>query len=169
MDGGRRRDATSAGSAPTRGQPRSSLAAGTEIRGGLLRAGHDDGGGGVCDDRPVRPRVLIVDDHADFRASAQALLEAEGFAVVGGAASGTAALAAVERLRPDVVLLDVQLPDMDGFAVSERLAATADAPLVVLTSGRGRGAYGARVEAAPARGFLAKAELSGASLAALVG
>jgi two-component system nitrate/nitrite response regulator NarL len=126
------------------------------------------GAGRVCDDRCVRTRVLIVDDHADFRASAQALLEAEGFTVVGEAASGVAALAAVERLQPDVVLLDVQLPDLDGFAVSERLAAAAGGPRVVLTSGRSRATYGPRVDAAPACGFLAKAELSGASLAALV-
>ena len=66
--------------------------------------------------------MLIVDDHDGFRASARALLEAEGFAVVGDAADGAGAVAAAERLRPDVVLLDVQLPDVDGFAVAERLA-----------------------------------------------
>src|SRR5262249_5647341 len=80
----------------------------------------DTGSGG---DRGVRPTVLIVDDHAGFRESARALLEAEGFTVVGDAADGAAAVAAVARLRPDVVLLDVQLPDVDGFAVAGRLAA----------------------------------------------
>ena len=84
----------------------------------------------------MRTRVLIVDDHDGFRASARALLEAEGFAVVGEAADGIGALAAVERLRPDVVLLDVQLPDLDGFAVAERLAAAPDPPRVVLISSR---------------------------------
>jgi DNA-binding NarL/FixJ family response regulator len=78
-------------------------------------------GGGVCDDRGVRPTVLIVDDHDGFRESARALLEAEGFAVVGDAADGAAAVAAAGRLRPDMVLLDVQLPDVDGFAVAGRL------------------------------------------------
>jgi DNA-binding NarL/FixJ family response regulator len=113
--------------------------------------------------------VLIVDDHADFRSSATALLEAEGFAVVGSAADGATAVEAVMRLRPAVVLLDVQLPDTDGFAVAGRLAQLADPPRVVLISSRDAAAYGARLDAAPARGFLAKRELSGAALAALVG
>ena len=117
----------------------------------------------------MRTTVLIVDDHDEFRASASALLEAEGFAVVGGAADGAAALAAVERLRPEVVLLDVQLPDVDGFTVAEQLAATTDPPRVVLISSREAAAYGPRVDAAPSQGFLAKRELSGTSLAALVG
>ena len=116
----------------------------------------------------MRTRVLIVDDHDGFRASARALLEAEGFAVVGEAADGIGALTAVDRLRPDVVLLDVQLPDLDGFAVAERLAAAPDSPRVVLISSRDAGAYGPRVQAAGALGFLTKRELSGASLAALV-
>jgi DNA-binding NarL/FixJ family response regulator len=117
----------------------------------------------------VRTTVLIVDDHDDFRESAGALLEAEGFAVVGGVPDGMSALAAVERLRPEVVLLDIQLPDLDGFAVAERLALIPDAPRVVLISSREAAAYGPRLDAAPAHGFLAKRELSGASLAALVG
>ncbi|HJQ51218.1 MAG TPA: response regulator transcription factor [Gaiellaceae bacterium] len=116
----------------------------------------------------MRTTVLIVDDHEPFRDSASALLEAEGFEVVGGVGEGTAALAAVERLRPDVVLLDVQLPDVGGFAVAELLAVTANPPQVVLISSRDASAYGPRVRAAAARGFLAKRELSGASLAALV-
>ncbi len=122
-----------------------------------------------CDDRGVRPTVLIVDDHDGFRESARALLEAEGFAVVGDAADGAAAVAAVARLRPDVVLLDVQLPDVDGFAVAGRLAALHEPPRVVLISSRDAVAYGPRLAAAPVCGFLAKQELSGASLAALVG
>lgn len=126
-------------------------------------------GTGSCDDRGVRPTVLIIDDHDGFRESARALLEAEGFAVVGDAADGAAALAAVQVLLPDVVLLDVQLPDLDGFAVAERLAALPQPPRVVLISGRDAAAYGPRVDAAPVCGFLAKRELSGAALAALVG
>ena len=116
----------------------------------------------------MRPTVLIVDDHDGFRRSARALLEAEGFAVVGDAADGASAIAAVERLRPDVVLLDVQLPAMDGFAVAEQLAAAAHPPRVVLISSREAAAYGPRVSAAPVCGFLAKRELSGEALAALV-
>ena len=126
-------------------------------------------GAGSCDDRGVCPTVLIVDDHDGFRESARALLEAEGFAVVGDAADGVAALAAALRLRPDVVLLDVQLPDVDGFAIADRLAAFSEPPRVVLISSRDAAAYGPRLDAAPACGFLAKRELSGASLAALVG
>jgi DNA-binding NarL/FixJ family response regulator len=116
----------------------------------------------------MRRTVLIVDDHEDFRRSATALLDAEGFDVVGAVADGGAVVEAVERLRPEVVLLDIQLPDLDGFAVAERLAQTTDPPHVVLISSRDEASYGPRIRSAPARGFLAKRELSGASLAALV-
>jgi DNA-binding NarL/FixJ family response regulator len=116
----------------------------------------------------VGTTVLIVDDHDGFRESARALLESDGFAVVGDAADGAAAIAEVSRLRPEVVLLDVQLPDMDGFTVAERLAADPDPPRVVLISSREATAYGPRVARAPVCGFLAKRELSGAALAALV-
>jgi DNA-binding NarL/FixJ family response regulator len=112
--------------------------------------------------------VLIVDDHEDYRRSASALLEAEGFVVVGEAADGAAAIEAAERLRPDVVLLDIQLPDVDGLRVAERLAGTPDPPDVVLISSRDAAAYGGRLDAVRARGFIAKRELSGAALAALV-
>ena len=112
--------------------------------------------------------MLIVDDHDGFRESARALLEAEGFAVVGDAVDAAAAIAEVERLRPDVVLLDVQLPDVDGFGVAGLLAADPDPPRVVLISSRDATAYGPRISAAPVCGFLPKRELSGAALAALV-
>jgi DNA-binding NarL/FixJ family response regulator len=117
----------------------------------------------------VRPRVLIVDDHAAFRESASALLEAEGFHVVGEAADGEEAIREIERLRPEIVLVDIQLPGLDGFGVAERLAGNADAPLVILISSRDAGAYGSRVDEAPVQGFLAKRSLSGAALADLVG
>ena len=116
----------------------------------------------------MRPTVLIVDDHPAFRSLARALLESEGFAVVGEAEDGLAAIAAVDALRPQIVLLDIQLPDIDGFEVAERLAATADAPAIVLVSTRTAAAYGARLETTPARGFISKTSLSGAALAALV-
>lgn len=125
--------------------------------------------GDVCDDRDVRPTVLIVDDHAGFRESASALLVAEGFDVIGEAADGRAALAETARLRPQVVLLDVRLPGQDGFEVAELLAASPQPPTVVLISSRDAATYGARLETAPIRGFIAKRELSGASLTALVG
>jgi len=113
--------------------------------------------------------VLIVDDHEAFRESVSALLEAEGFAVVGEAADGAGALAETERLHPGVVLLDIQLPDVDGFEVAERLSATSDPPAIVFISSRDAAAYGPRLQTAAARGFIAKRELSGAALAALVG
>jgi DNA-binding NarL/FixJ family response regulator len=134
-----------------------------------IGASHNAPTGGIWDDRRVRTTVLIVDDHDGFRESACVLLEAEGFAVVGCAADGASALVAVGRLRPEVVLLDVQLPDVDGFTVAEQLAAEPGPPRVVLISSRDAAAYGPRLAAAPACGFLAKRELSGASLAALVG
>jgi CheY-like chemotaxis protein len=117
----------------------------------------------------VRPTVLIVDDHADFRRSAGALLEAEGFAVVAEAADGDEAIAAVERVRPQIVLLDVQLPGVDGITVAGRLAAGRDPPVIVLISSREAAAYGPRLRAASAHGFIPKRELSGSALSALVG
>jgi DNA-binding NarL/FixJ family response regulator len=114
------------------------------------------------------PSVLIVDDHASFRATARALLEAEGFSVIGEAADGRTALEAITSLRPDIVLLDVYLPDMDGFAVVEELAATGRTPQVILTSSRDGSDFGSLVTKSKARGFLAKAELSGVRLAALL-
>jgi DNA-binding NarL/FixJ family response regulator len=109
--------------------------------------------------------VLIVDDHEDFRISARSLLEAEGFVVVGEAADGAAAIEAVAALRPELVLLDIQLPGLGGLAVAERLAAEPDSPAVVLISSRDAASYGRRLREAPARGFIAKSELSGAALA----
>jgi DNA-binding NarL/FixJ family response regulator len=125
-------------------------------------------GGRRCDDERVAQSVLIVDDHPSFRTTAHALLEAEGFDVVGEAEDGESALEAVRRLRPDVVLLDVQLPGIDGFEVAERLTANGNSPSVVLTSSRDASDFGALVERSGARGFLPKAELSGAALAALL-
>jgi DNA-binding NarL/FixJ family response regulator len=78
--------------------------------------------------------VLIVDDHEGFRQVARALLEADGIEVVGEAADGESAITEAERLRPQLVLLDVQLPGIDGFEVAARLGEASDPPAVVLTS-----------------------------------
>ena len=117
----------------------------------------------------MRPTLLIVDDHAGFRSLARRLLTSGGFEVVGEAADGHQAIATARRLRPDVVLLDVQLPDFDGFEVTARLADGEAGPVVVLTSTRDRADYGERVERCGARGFIPKAELSGTALRAVVG
>jgi DNA-binding NarL/FixJ family response regulator len=117
----------------------------------------------------VRPTVLIVDDHEVFRAAARALLQAGGFDVIGEAAGGLEAIEAVSTLHPEVVVLDIQLPDLDGLAVAARLAEAPDAPAVVLVSGRAAATYGPRLSQAPARGFISKSELSGEALAALIG
>lgn len=113
----------------------------------------------------MRRTVLIVDDHPSFRAMATLLLDAEGFDVVGEAVDGWSALEAAERLRPDVVLLDVQLPDIDGFAVAERLTTSGNRAEVVLISSRDAVTYGARLTGSTAKAFIRKRELSGAALA----
>lgn len=113
---------------------------------------------------------MIVDDHAGFRAMARLMLEDAGFDVVGEAADGAGALASVGALRPRLVLLDVQLPDVDGFTVAEDLARTAPESVVVLTSVRSAADYGDRWTATTsAARFVEKAALSGASLTDLLG
>jgi DNA-binding NarL/FixJ family response regulator len=114
----------------------------------------------------VPQTVLIVDDHAGFRGAARALLEADGFQVVGESATGGEGLAAAERLRPDLVLLDIGLPDLDGIEVTRRLRAWGG-PAVVLTSSRDASDYPPHFEHCGARGFIPKAELSGSALLAL--
>ena len=112
--------------------------------------------------------ILIVDDHPSFRASARMLLESEGFEVIGEAEDGQSALRAVQALRPDVVLLDVQLPDIDGIEVAARLTANGSAPAVVLTSSRDLADLGPLRDRCDVRGFIPKSELSGAALEALL-
>jgi DNA-binding NarL/FixJ family response regulator len=120
-----------------------------------------------CDDNhlAMATTVLIVDDHPSFRASARMLLESEGFEVIGEAEDGMSALRAVRELNPDVVLLDVQLPDIDGPEVAARLRANGSGPAIVLTSSRDRDDLAA---VAGVRGFIPKSELSGAALEALL-
>jgi DNA-binding NarL/FixJ family response regulator len=117
----------------------------------------------------VRPSLLIVDDHAGFRRLARRLLQAEGFDVIGEARDGASALTAAEQLHPGVVLLDVLLPDMDGFEVARRLAEGARPPRVVLTSSRDAADFGDRVRESPVMGFVHKGNLSGAELARVAG
>jgi DNA-binding NarL/FixJ family response regulator len=126
------------------------------------------GGRAWPDNGPVATSVLIVDDHPSFRASARMLLESEGWDVVGDAEDGERALEAAERLRPDVVLLDVQLPDLDGFAVSRRLTEGPAGPAVIMTSSRDAADYGTLAADNGARGFVPKSDLSGAAMEALL-
>lgn len=127
-------------------------------------ASHDVLGHIEWDDLAMGRTVLVVDDHADFLSAATALLAADGFEVVGVAASGAEAIAANEALRPQVVLLDIRLPDTDGITVAKWLAALPDPPAVVLVSSRDASTYGDRLRSSPARGFLVKADLDGAAL-----
>lgn len=117
----------------------------------------------------VRPTVVIVDDHAGFRRFARAMLDAEGFEVVGEANDGESAVRAVRRLDPDVVVLDVALPDIDGFEVCARVLGSDESrPVVVLTSSRDASTFGGKVAASSARGFIPKADLTGHALTAVL-
>ncbi len=112
---------------------------------------------------PALP-VLIVDDHELFRDAARRVLIASGFDVVAGAVDGADAFRLTRELRPDVVLLDVQLPDSDGFQVARELLADGTPPAVVLVSSRSRSDYGGLVERSGAQGFIDKMDLSGTRL-----
>lgn len=107
-------------------------------------------------------RLLIVDDHAGFRRAARAALTDEGYDVVGEAATGAEALGTVVRLQPDVVLLDVQLPDVSGFQVAERLVHPGRH--VVLISSRPASEYRQRLTRTSAVGFISKEDLTGAAI-----
>ncbi len=113
--------------------------------------------------------VVIVDDHPGFRRMARRMLTDAGFDVVGEAADGHGALSSVASLAPEVVLLDIQLPDLNGFLVAQHLADSGTRALVILTSSRSASDYGARVARSSAIGFITKAELSGPTVAALLG
>jgi len=123
--------------------------------------------GGACDDWPVSELVLVVDDHPGFRRLARRLLERGGFAVA-EAATGADAVRAAGRLRPDLVLLDIQLPDRDGFAVAGSLRGLQHPCVVVLTSSREASDYGDRIGSSGAIAFLPKTELSASSLRRLL-
>jgi DNA-binding NarL/FixJ family response regulator len=112
--------------------------------------------------------ILIIDDDPRFGMQARKVLAADGFDVVGQAADGASGLAAAQSLRPDFVLLDIGLPDVEGFEVARVLATDGPPPLVVLTSSRDHRAYGRRVTNGDALGFIPKEQISGAAIRALV-
>ena len=113
--------------------------------------------------------VLIVDDHSGFRASARELLEAEGYEVVGEASDVESAIAATAQLRPDVVLLDVQLPDGDGVEAAKEIDTRSGRTEIVLISSRSLFDLGDALANCPACGFIPKSELCGESLRELIG
>jgi DNA-binding NarL/FixJ family response regulator len=119
-------------------------------------------------DGPVPLRVLIVDDHARFREVARQTLVSAGFDVIGEAADGADAVDLATLLGPQVVILDIQLPDTDGFQVARQLSMLPAPPVVVMVSSRAESDYGGLVARSTARGFLPKTELTGAHLHALL-
>lgn len=114
-------------------------------------------------------RVLIVDDHAAFRDRARLLLESEGYEVVGEAPDGSTAVVAAFRLRPDLALIDVQLPDTTGFEVAEQLRVAGTARSIVLISVRRESDFGERVARSAADGFIEKADLSRRAIGKAIG
>ena len=121
----------------------------------------------MCDDSHSQMTVLVVDDHPTFRASARRLLELEGFRVVAEAADASAALRLVRELEPELMLLDVGLPDRSGFEVASELAG--GRTRVVLISSRAQADLGRRVRESGALGFISKEQLSGEAILALLG
>jgi DNA-binding NarL/FixJ family response regulator len=116
----------------------------------------------------VAQTILIIDHHPSFRRIARLVLEAEGFVVVGDATSGEAGVVETIRLNPDVVLLDIGLPDIDGFEVAARLRTAGVGSEIIFTSSRDASDFGPSVGEFGARGFIPKAELSGETVRALV-
>jgi len=113
--------------------------------------------------------VLIADDHDGFRMSARRMLEREGYEVVGEAVDGTSAIAGAQRFQPDIALVDIQLPDIDGFEVADAIRSAGSAKTILLISTRLRADYGPRLEDSAADGFIEKAELTARAIAAIVG
>jgi DNA-binding NarL/FixJ family response regulator len=111
--------------------------------------------------------VLIVDDHSGFRTWARSFLLSEGYNVVGEAVDGRTALEEIERLRPDIVLLDIHLPDMDGFRVA-RLVGDSNKQSIVLISSRDAEEFGDHIRTSGTRGFLSKVDITAAALEAII-
>jgi DNA-binding NarL/FixJ family response regulator len=122
----------------------------------------------ITDNPGMKRTVLIVDDHAGFRASARRVLEAGGYSVIAEAADGSSGVTAAAESRPDLALVDVQLPDFDGFEVTRRLQESGEAPDIVLISSHDLADFGSLVESSGARGFVSKSDLSAAALEALL-
>lgn len=113
--------------------------------------------------------VLLVDDHAAFRAFARDLIKAAGYRVVAEAANGAAALAAAAEYDPEIVVLDIRLPDMSGLEVARRLASGSQAPVVILISSGDAREYARVALESGARGFIAKVDLTEEAFRSLAG
>jgi DNA-binding NarL/FixJ family response regulator len=113
-------------------------------------------------------RILVIDDNAAFRGALGQVLETDGFVVVAGAGTGVSGIQLARKHKPDLVIVDVQLPDTDGFDVAEQLAVLDPALDVILTSGLDLSDLGALVTDGAARGFIPKAELSVAAITTLL-
>jgi DNA-binding NarL/FixJ family response regulator len=118
--------------------------------------------------RGMATTVLVVDDHSGFRSCVRRLLERQGYRVVGEAKDGISAVMNAGELRPELALVDVHLPDIDGFEVTSRLVALDPAPAVVLTSSHDRSDLDGRLVTSGARGFVRKDELSREAIDALL-
>jgi DNA-binding NarL/FixJ family response regulator len=116
----------------------------------------------------VAASVLIVDDHAGFRLSARRILEADGYMVVGEAATGREGIDRARETKPAIVLLDVYLPDGSGFDFADEIVRLEPPPAVILTSSHDREDFGESLPFSRARGFVPKGELCGSTVAALV-
>jgi DNA-binding NarL/FixJ family response regulator len=115
----------------------------------------------------VATTIVIVDDDPRFRGIARRLLESEGFEVIGEASNGRGALEVTRELEPEILLLDVQLPDIDGIEVATTLSAEGHRPAIVLTSTRDESDFGPQVEQSGARGFVPKGEISAERITSL--
>jgi DNA-binding NarL/FixJ family response regulator len=133
-----------------------------------LRGGTDDSPRIGCNDLPMSETVVIVDDNEGFRAQARLLLTYDGYDVIGEAGNGASGLESVRRLRPNIALLDAQLPDVDGFSVARGVRDHVRQTAVVIISTRDATDYGSAVTTCGACGFIAKAELCGDALRAIL-
>jgi two-component system nitrate/nitrite response regulator NarL len=115
----------------------------------------------------VSETVVIVDDNDEFRVRTRALLDGDGYRVIGDAADGASGLEAVRSLRPNIALLDVQLPDTSGFAIAERLRRQAETAVVIIST-RDAHDYASAVSECGALGFISKSEISGDALRAVL-
>jgi DNA-binding NarL/FixJ family response regulator len=116
----------------------------------------------------VPPSVLLIDDDPAFRRLARRTLAGTPMSVVGEAGTAAAGASAVRELKPDVVLMDVGLPDGDGIALARELSALPWRPRIVLTSVDPDAASPEEVERSGASGFVPKHELPGRGLQLLL-